>query len=48
MRPARNLFSTSQLRKLPPAKRRDFVKLVEEFVSRAEVLLGDVGETSEA
>lgn len=48
MKPARNLVSTSRLRKLPPAKRREFVKLVEEFVSRAEALLGDVRDTSEA
>jgi len=47
IKPARNLVSASQLRKLPPAKRREFVKLVEEFVSRAENLLGDVRKTSE-
>lgn len=48
MKPARHLVSTTQLRKMTPAKRREFVKLVEEFVSRAEVLLGDVRGISEA
>jgi ParB family chromosome partitioning protein len=41
MKPARNLVSTAQLRKLPPAKRRMLVKLVEDFVARAEKLLGN-------
>lgn len=48
MKPVRNLVSTAQLRKLPPVKRREFVKLVEEFVSRAEALLGNVGEAPKA
>jgi ParB family chromosome partitioning protein len=41
IKPARHLVSTSRLRKLPSAKRHEFVKLVEEFVARAETLLGD-------
>lgn len=41
VKPARNFFSIEHLRQIPPKKRSDFVRLVEEFVSRAEALLGD-------
>ena len=38
---ARRYLGVQQLRNVPPAKRGDFVKLVEEFVARAEKLLGN-------
>jgi ParB family chromosome partitioning protein len=38
---ARSFFSIEHLRRIPPNKRSDFVRLVEEFVARAETLLGD-------
>lgn len=38
---ARSYFNTQRLRRVPPEKRNDFVRLVEEFVARAAALLDE-------
>jgi ParB family chromosome partitioning protein len=46
VKPARSFFSVEHLRRIPPEKRGDFLKLVEDFVERAGALLNDANDST--